>query len=281
MKLTQTMRAGVAAAVLVGAVGIGLGPAGPAAADPPGLVRVGATSASTSTDKNMTVSCPAGTVVTGGGGYLTAPAGSHLGLLSLDRLEPLNNGSGFVARMREVHPDAGNWALTAEAMCAPAPPGWDVVSFTQAPNTQVATVSCGSKTVIGAGGRINNGFGDVVLDHVVPSTNLSSVTVRGTVVPGTAPVGWSVTAFAVCATVTGVQRVSFANPPSAPGSKSISGNCPAGTALYGLGGAVSPGNGQVYLDLVHAIGTDTVATRASTVGAPLPWTLFAYGICAS
>ncbi|MFV2022859.1 hypothetical protein [Micromonospora sp. LOL_023] len=281
MKAVTTARAGFVAAVLLGTVLAGLGPAGPAAADPPGLVRVGATSASTSADKNMTVSCPSGTVVTGGGGYLTAPAASHLGLLSLDRLEPLNDGSGFVARMREVHPDGGNWALTAEAMCAPAPPGWDVVSFTQAPNTQIASVSCGSKRVIGAGGRINNGFGDVVLDYVVPTADLTSVSVRGTVVPGTTPTNWSVTAFAVCASVRGVQRVEFANPLSADDSKSITGSCPAGTALYGIGGSVSGGGGEIFLDMVHAIGTDKVATRASASGPVLPWALFAYGICAS
>ena len=45
-----------------------------AAADPPGHVRVAATTVASSADKPVTLTCPPGTVVTGGGGYLTAPS---------------------------------------------------------------------------------------------------------------------------------------------------------------------------------------------------------------
>lgn len=267
----------VAAAVLVG-----LSLAAPSAtADPPGLVKTGATSASNSFDKAVTAGCPAGTVVSGGGGYLTAPAAPHQGYVALDQLEPLDNGSGFVSRMREVTPDPNNWQLSTDALCITKPAGWDVVPLTGPLNTQIVTVSCGSKNVIGMGGRINNGNGDVILDTVQPAANLKSVTVRGTVVPGTFAVGWSVTAFAVCANVPNLQLITPAVPLSHLVHKSISASCPAGTGLYSVGADISPGSGQMFLSLVHAISIHSLSVGADEdlSGYGPMWALFGYGIC--
>ncbi|MFD2767525.1 hypothetical protein [Micromonospora eburnea] len=63
----------------------------------------------------------------------------------------------------------------------------------------LVTASCGTKKVVGVGGRINGGAGDVVLDQVVPSFDLASVTVRAVAVQSTAPAGWNATSFALCA----------------------------------------------------------------------------------
>jgi hypothetical protein len=268
--------------IAVGVIGAAVAFASPAAADPPGLVSNSTTSAATSNDKAVFSGCPAGTVVSGGGGYLTAPAAAHQGLVALDRLEPLANGSGFVATMREVAPDPGNWALTADALCVTPPAGYQVVSHTEPVETQVSSVTCPTqKHVIGVGGRINNGQGDVILDYVVPNAALTSVTVRGTPIPGVFPVGWSVTAFAVCADVAAPQRVSFASGFGAAASKSVSMSCPAGTGLYSTGAQISPGSGNVFLDLVHAVTTHSFGARASArAGFGGAWTLFTYGICA-
>jgi len=274
-------RAGITFALatcVVAAVGF----AAPAAsAVPPGLVKVGVTSGSSSFDKTLTAFCPAGTVVTGGGGYLTAPTAPDQGLVALDRLEPLNDGSGFTAGMREVAIDPNNWRLSTDATCATQLPGWDVVGLTGPLNTQVVVVSCGTKNVIGVGGRINNGNGDVVLDYVVPSADLKTVTVRGTVVAGTNPIGWSVTAFAVCAYVTDLQRLTPFVPSSSTAHKALNASCPAGMGLYSSGAAISPGSGQVFLSLVHPIDLDSfsVAADEDADGYNLNWTLFGYGIC--
>jgi|GEM_PF-7020472 len=275
----RTVRAGVTTSVAAVLATIGL--AAPASAIPAGLVKASVTSAASSFDKTVTAPCPAGTVVTGGGGYLTAPAAPDQGLVALDRLEPLNNGSGFTAGMREVALDPNNWRLTADAMCATPPLGWDVVPLTGPLNTQVVVVGCGTKNVIGVGGRINNGNGDVVLDYVVPSADLKSVTVRGTPVAGKNPINWSVTAFAVCAYVDDLERITPFVPSSSTSHKSLSASCPAGMGLYSPGAAISPGNGQLFLSLVHAIDLDTfsVAADEDADGYLLNWTLFGYGIC--
>jgi hypothetical protein len=253
----------------------------PAAADPPGMVKVGNTSASNSFDKALIATCPAGTVVTGGGGYLTAPAAAHQGLVALDRLEPLDNGSGFIATMREVDPDPNNWQLSTDATCLPAPLGWDVVPVTGPIGTQVVVANCGTKNLIGVGGRINSGGGDVVLDYVVPSADLKSVTVRGTPAAGRNPQGWSVTAFAVCAYVPDLVRITPFVPSSSTAHKSLNATCPPGMALYSSGAAISPGNGQLFLSVVHAIGLHSfsVAADEDDDGYNLAWTLFGYGIC--
>jgi hypothetical protein len=260
---------------------VAVGSSGPAAADPPGLVKVGATSASTSFDKNLTALCPAGKVVTGGGGYLTAPAAPNQGRVALDRLEPLNNGSGFVAGMREVGPNINTWQLSTDALCVTEPPGWDVVSNTGPMNTQVVGVNCGTKNVIGVGGRINSGNGEVILDYIVPSADLKSVTVRGTVVDGESHTGWSVTAFAVCAYVDDLELLEPFVPSSSSAHKGLSASCPSGMGLYSIGAAISPGSGEMFLTLVHAITTHTfsVAADEDISGYPLNWVLFGYAIC--
>ncbi len=273
-------RAGLAALAAVALTAAGASGAGPAAADPAGLVKTGVTSASNSLDKTLTAFCPAGTVVSGGGGYLTAPAAAHQGHVALDRLEPLDNGSGFTAGMREVGAYAGLWRLSTDALCLPAPLGWDVVSGTAPVGTQVATVGCGTKSVIGVGGRINNGNGDVVLDYVVPSADLKSVTVRGTPVDGLNPLDWSVTAYAVCAYATGLQRVLFTTPAASLAHVGLNWSCPAGMGLYSVGAGVSPGSGQVFLDVVRAISTDSLGAGASEDASYLPnWSLTGYGVC--
>lgn len=265
------------AAVVLAAVGF----AGPASADPPGLVKVGTTSAWSSADKTLTVNCPPGTVVTGGGGYLTAPAAPHQGHVALDRLEPLDNGSGFTAAMRVVDAHPLAWRLSTDALCVPQPLGWDVVSTTGPLHTQVVTQGCGSKSVMGVGGRINNGNGDVVLDYVVPSADLKTVTVRGTRVAGKNPLNWSVTAFAVCAYDDDLQRVSFATPPASNPHVGLNRSCPDGTGLYSVGAAVTPGSGEVFLSVVHAVSTDNFSAAADedATGYLPNWTLTGYGIC--
>jgi hypothetical protein len=270
------LRTAVAVAVMAGLVVVT-----PAAADPPGLVKVGTTSVASSTDKTITTTCPPGTVVSGGGGYLTAPADPVRGYVSLVRLEPKIDGTGFVSTMREIQPTDEDWRLTTDALCVTAPPNLARIAVTGPLNTQVVTANCGDRNLIGVGGRINNGGGDVIVDYITPSSNLKSVTVRGTRVEGRWPVGWSVTAFAVCADVNGLQLVTSAVPSGVAPHKGVSASCPAGKGLYSVGGSISPGSGQVYLDLVHAISANSFSVAADKAfgEVPLPWALFSHGIC--
>ncbi|MEV5823089.1 hypothetical protein AB0L22_28425 [Micromonospora haikouensis] len=262
-----------------------MGWAAPASATPAGLETVAQSAAESSVDKSALASCPVGKVVTGGGGYL--PAGSSAaGRVGLDRLEPLANGTGFIATMREVGPVnfAGDWGLQTLAQCATAPAGYQVVAATGAAGTEYVTASCGTKKVIGMGGRVNSGLGDVVLDQVVPSFDLTSVTVRAVAVQDTSPAGWSATAIAVCATApAGLERIVVTGTGASNPSDSTLKSCPAGKGLYSAGADINAGNGQVLLSAVNITGGTTVRVGAheDADGFAGSWSLNAYGICGS
>lgn len=273
------------AVVSTAAVVAGMGWAAPASAAPAGLETVTQSAAESSADKSALASCPAGKVVTGGGGFL--PAGSSAaGRVGLDRLEPLANGTGFIATMREVGAVnfAGDWGLQALAQCATAPAGYQVVVATGALGTEYVTASCGTKKVIGMGGRINSGLGDVVLDQVVPSFDLTSVTVRAVTVQGASPAGWSATSIAVCANApAGLERVVVTGTSASDPSDTHLKACPAGKGLYSAGADINAGNGQVLLTAINLTGGNTVRVRADedADGFAGSWSLNGYGICGS
>ncbi|NUT94462.1 MAG: hypothetical protein HOY78_20835 [Saccharothrix sp.] len=273
-------RAARVLAILAASAVAGFGAAAPAAADPPGHVRAAITTPANSFPKTLTVTCPLGTVVTGGGAHLTAPSAAVQGYIAIERLEPRDDGKGFTATMIEAQMTANAWRMTVATLCATPPAGWDVVAVTGPLGGSVVTVDCGTKNVIGMGGRINNGGGDVVLDKVAPSTNLKSVTARGSVIPGRHPGEWSVTAFAVCADVT-AQLIQWPAPVGPAATKSATVTCEAGQALYSAGGEVAPGSGSVYLDMAQASDVNTAVARGNKAfgAAPPPWGLMVYGIC--
>ena len=274
MSVLAKVRVGCAVAVLAG---VGFGWPAPAAADPAGLAVVGVTSASNNANKVMTAFCPAGTVVTGGGGYLTTSpaAAGHVGLI---RLEPLAGGGGFTAAMRVTDGFGGNWAMTSKAACVTPPAGYQVVATTGLVEQEYVTADCLGKTVIGMGGRINNGMNSVVLDQVVPSFGLSTVTVRGVPVAGTNPVGWTVTAYAVCATQpAGVERLALIGAASGNDHQFQVVSCPAGKALYSAGADINGANGAALLSGVNIAPDDTVRVWAD--GSDPNWSVSAYGVC--
>jgi len=276
MRVIAALNRTAVAVIVLAAVTLGL-PA-PAGADPAGLEVRGSTTASTLLDKTATALCPAGKVASGGGGYLTASPGAN-GLVALDRLEPLAGGAGFRAGMRNVGVPP-SWQLTAQAVCVPPPSGYQIVAVTGVVEDEYVTADCGQKMVIGMGGRINNGNGDVVLDQVVPSFTLDTVTVRGVRVKGTDLFGWTVTAFAICAnSVPGIERIHLATFYSADDNKTVVTGCPAGKALYSAGGDVDAADGAAFLSGIHIAPTDTVHVWAD--GDDASWRVHAYGICGS
>ncbi|WP_229406805.1 hypothetical protein [Micromonospora sp. NBRC 110038] len=284
MRVTKG-RGALTAVASTAAVLATMGWAAPASADPAGLETVTESVAASSVDKSAFAACPTGKVVTGGGGFLTAGSSAE-GHVGLDRLEPLANGTGFYATMREAGPAnfAGNWALQGLAQCVTPPAGYQVVAATGAVGTEYVTASCGTKKVIGMGGRINSGLGDVMLDQVVPSSDLTSVTVRAVAVQDTSPAGWSATAIAVCANApAGLERIVLTGSGASDSSSSHLKVCPAGKALYSAGADINAGNGQVLLTGINIVPGTTVRVRADedADGFAGSWSLNAYGICGS
>ncbi len=279
----RSVRLGLTGIVVLAAAA--LAPAAPALADPSGLVLETNTSTVSSFNKTLDADCPDGTVVTGGGGYLTSSPGAK-GHVALYRLQPSADGRSFWAGMQEVDGYDEDWLLTAVAVCAPEPPGYEIVSSTGANEDQyVTTPSCGTgRSVIGMGGRINSGLGEVVLEDVVPSFDLKTVTVRGVAIPGATDDTWSVTAYAVCAnTPAGLERISF-SPPHGSESEALGvKSCPDGKALYGAGAAVGAGNGNVLLSGVNIAPIDIARGWANEIsgGYGGNWSFTTYGICGS
>jgi hypothetical protein len=170
-----------------------------------------------------------------------------------------------------------------------------------------ATAGCpDGQTVIGAGGRIEDNDGTVVLTGVVPTT--TSVTATAAALPDQPATAWSVVAVAVCrqitATTTNAASITAASTnaaasiaaasataagPAAPApgaagpttvvTGSSTADCPGGTVLSGSGFALAGTAGQALLTgLVPDpwIGrvTATAVLRAPGVAAPT-----AYAIC--
>lgn len=138
------------------------------------------------------------------------------------------------------------------------------------------------KRVYSAGGQITGGVGNVYMDDVTPSDDLSSVRVTGWE-NGAYAANWTVTAFAICGSpVLNLQRISFQSGTNGLATKRVTATCPAGTRLYGLGGEVSGGNGNVFMDRLLPNATLTQATASATENAPdASWNLIAYAICGS
>jgi hypothetical protein len=285
MTLRLRTRIAAATAVVVSASFAFLTAASPAAADPAGQVIVKSTSNPSFGDSlEMPASCPAGTAVAGGGGYLTAP-GAPLGHVALYRLQPTFENKYWV-RTQRIDDSDQSWLHTAVAICVPKPTGWEIVSQLGGIQQEyVTTPTCGTgRSVIGAGGRINQGDPNVVLEDVIPSADLKTVTVRGVEITGSNDDDWRVTAYAVCAnTPAGLQRVSFSTLSNSDSHKTASVSCPAGKALYGTGVGVNAGNGNVLLSGINTIGNDQVAAWADEIigGYTSNWSITTYGICGS
>ena len=143
----------------------------------PGLQRTTKTSVSNSnTSKTVTVTCRAGKRVLGGGGTVIGGRGQVV----LERLEPVQTATNdrFVVGAREDGTGfSGSWRLTAYALCADTNPlpGYGILpsgSGSPSSNSPQSTLSfCLGQPLVGFGGRINGGAGQVHLSNLVPDSN--------------------------------------------------------------------------------------------------------------
>jgi hypothetical protein len=125
------------------------------------------------------------------------------GQVVLDQIVP--SADLETARVRAQEDDdgfAGNWSLRPFALCADPLPGLELVSATSPSNSQNkhATARCDEgKRVIGTGGRIFGGAGEVSIGYMIPDAALTRAHVRGVEDEDGRSGPWSVTAFAICA----------------------------------------------------------------------------------
>jgi hypothetical protein len=273
-----------AAALLLGGVQVVTAGAAAAAA---GLVRAAATSATNSVNKSQTVMCPAGKKVLGGAGRVDGGAAAgEVGLLSAT---PLASGAGFTVRAAEdADGTGGTWSLTAIAFCAPAPAGLQYVSHTftaGSTKSRWSSITCPKGTkVLGAGATITGGDAHVLLGGIRPEDNDRTVTATGYEDEAGTTANWSVTATATCvSSVQGLEIAQAATAQSVDASvASATLTCPTGTSLYGVGGEVVGGNGEVLLRQLDATPASQARTNAAedATGYGNPWSVRTYAICA-
>ena len=148
--------------------------------------------------------------------------------------------------------------------------GWSLFD-TQDEKSAVARCPSGTM-VMGSGGYIHGGNGNVVLTGVVPDANLETVTAYGKALPGNAT-PWAVVALAVCDDRSGgverVMGISFFGNARA--------ECPDDRVLWSTGFNVPWATTTTYVSaVVPALDMSSVAVRGV---APPKSAVIAYAIC--
>ena len=145
---------------------------------------------------------------------------------------------------------AGNWTVSAYAVCAVAPQGLQRVSAAgqvSAGGPDIVANCPAGKGLLGVGGEASGGSGQVSIEtYALPGTGEPT---RGVArgfedQDGYAP-AWTLTAYAICAN--SAQRSSATSATQLATGRSGEVNCPAGKQATGLGGEITGGVGEVWL----------------------------------
>lgn len=291
----QLRARGLVLALGLAGAGVLVAPAGPASAAVPGLVRIAVTSASNSNDfRTATATCPLGKVLVGTGFELNGATGEAV----VDDLRP--NGGPAVAPTSvtvgayEADPFAGNWSLTAYAVCANPLPGLvriTAVSTTDSNDFHGVTAACPlGKVLTGTGYELNGSTGEAVVDDFLPSggafTAPTAVTV-GAFEADSFAGNWSATGYAICANpVPGLIRVGVNDVSSSNDFHAVTAPCPAGKVLTGAGYQVNGATGEAVVDDFRPNGGAANAPTSVFVGTYEEdgfagnWTNTSFAICA-
>jgi hypothetical protein len=293
-QLGRQLRAGGLFTALVAAAATVLVAPAPAFAAVPGLTYINAnTGFDSNVYKSVTVSCPAGTNVVGGGYDLVGAEGAVV----LDDFIPsstsLTVGAGEVVGPGE--PSDGtreSWQVRATAVCASPLPGYTIV-----PNTSVfargtsraVTANCPTGTFpVGAGASLSNGFGQVSISDLTYGDGSVSA---GAVDDEDGYSGsWSVTAYAICASrLPGLHVVTTFSEQDSSSLHSAGAYCPAGQQVLGAGWSVFLGSSVVARQLlnIHADvsgggvspGVTGLASEDAN-GYGGDWRMYAQAVCA-
>lgn len=258
----------------------------------PGLQRFARTSVSdSSTSKTVVANCPVGKRVLGGGGTVIGGRGQVV----LERLEPMQAATNdrFVVGAREDGTGfSGNWRLTAYALCADPIPLYAILPSTSgspSSNSPQSTLSfCVGQPLIGFGGRINGGAGQVHLTSLVRDANgFAAIAAREDA--NGFDGAWTVTTYAVCATLPASANLAAVSATTSASSvsKSATASCPAGTRVHSAGGQLRPASSgaidpSLVIDKV-AIDSElrsvTVRAVEDETGTAANWSVRALALC--
>jgi hypothetical protein len=259
---------------------------GSASAALTGRQVVQASAAFSSANKTATATCPAGKQVTGGGAEIFG-VGFEGQVAINDVIPNAALTSVTVQGLEDQNGFAGNWALLAFAICATPPPGLERVIATSpsdSVNKSVTAVCPAGKRVLGAGGDISLGGGQVVLDELTPTSSLTSVRVSGFEDQDGTLSNWLVRAYAICANpVGGLERIVATSPTdSTNDNKRLFAFCSPGKEPVGAGAELGGGGGgQVLLNDLTLSTNVRVEGHEDQDGSSSNWLVRAYAICAA
>jgi hypothetical protein len=248
-----------------------------------GLQRMSAQSAvDSSISKVKEVSCPAGKQVTGGGGDINSPNGQVV----LDALFPDVALTSFgVAAFEDDTENAGNWSLTAYAICANSAERIAAATGPDSGDKTVSAICPAGKGLTGGGGDITGGLGQVVLDDLTPfGTPPTRVEVSADEDEDGTTADWSLRAYAICATpLPGLEQVADSVPFDNSSPKSVTVSCPAGKRVVGAGRDIAGGLGEVVMNSTPnpTLTSVTVSGFEDEDGFAGDWGVAAIAVCAS
>jgi hypothetical protein len=246
-RLTRALVALVAGAAVTGAVQLAAAP--PAAAVPGHTIVPAISAIDSSSTKSAIATCPAGTVILGGGGGLIWDAQHHSHSVVITRMQPVHPGNGaldyFIVTGAETAPgEAGTWWVDAKAICGTEPAGYLLRTVNQAPSSntsQMAQAHCPNDgVVLGVGAAVSTDSGQVGL-QVARASLAETFSYAQASEDASGYLGiWYVTAYAVC--VDEPAGYQIVQDPSAyedsEADKSAESQCPAGTEVHGAGGSI-------------------------------------------
>ena len=134
--------------------------------------------ADSQTEKSVTVSCPAGTRVVGAGGAVNPDAFEPSEHVMVQGIVPNASLTKVTVTGREDEQGTGSpWVVDAYAVCASSAPGLQRVASALAPTSeesgQVIAGCPAGKHLIGTGGEVVGGLGQVPIDEIAADAALS------------------------------------------------------------------------------------------------------------
>ena len=254
----------------------------PSSAAVPDRQIVSASSASSSADKGVTVTCPTGLQRLASGADVAGGGSEHV--IIDDMIPGPRNVTAY--GYEDYHGTTATWSIRVWAVCGRL--SSTVYTYTRSSaydgrDDKVVTASCPSPMVVlGTGFALLGARGSAVVHQVAPTS--TSVTVRAWEVDGGPGAGsWSATAYAICALDPGGRsQTTTITSYNSVGDKFGSAICPAGKEAFGAGFDLDGFRGRLNINDLIPTNVGTVLTYANElIDTTNTWALLTHAICAN
>jgi hypothetical protein len=245
---TTTALAAAAAAMMVAAQpAFGAQPAAAATTTLSALTYVQGRSGPDSLDKSVFLECPDNQVIVGGSPIAATNTGVFARISGMWTGISGNHGFLIAQAEEEEINSPGDWTLFLTAVCAPTPPGYEIVPaetvFDSKPKSVTAACPTGKQLLAGFG-LVQTDNRNAMLSGVVPS--LTSVSVSAVEDETGFAGNWNIFSTAACANpVAGLQVLPQRSATNSVNKPYTVAFCPTGKRAISLGGTVNAGAGQV------------------------------------